>query len=259
MIVEFTKSTILMLDVNGQNTLHAAVKASYPQVTSILVAAMDPKGLHMENSVGNTVLDTVTLDELNSRIQRFLQTQSISMTELATSYNVDPFHRYPGNYIQKLEKELTKMDATFDALLVDGRLKMQTKIYAELTKFSSMMRERMSTAEATARLTVVQAEKIPEIKDPVDTPSVKKTTMIVLEALKDLTAERQLVHLIDVQKSVGAALEKAGNRLPQFHVRSLRRHKDKGTLEGEQDEDEEEKRQSMVWRYLNNTRSVDVL
>ena len=54
LIVEFTKSPILMLDVDGQTTLHAAVKLCYAQVISILLVAADPKCLQMENSVGNT-------------------------------------------------------------------------------------------------------------------------------------------------------------------------------------------------------------
>ena len=56
LIVEFTKSPILMLDVDGQTMLHAAVKLCYAQVISILLVAADPKCLQMENSVGNTFL-----------------------------------------------------------------------------------------------------------------------------------------------------------------------------------------------------------
>lgn len=243
LIVDFTRSTILMLDVDGQTTLHTAVKQSYPKVTKILLEAADPKGLQMENGVGNTILDMVSLGELGFRIQRFWQHQGNSM-ELAK--DVDAFERYPEVYTRKLEQELPKMDAIIDTLFADGRLKRQTKLATELTKFSSMMKERLSAAEA-ARLTRVQVpkEEVSENKNPQDTLDIEETFSIIVAALKDLTVKRQLVHLIDVQKSVGADLEKAGKAGNRDRVNW--RKKDEDGLEVEQDKDEQEKRQSMVW------------
>jgi hypothetical protein len=250
LIVEFTKSTILMLNVDGQTTLHAAVKLCYPQITSILLAASGPKGLQMENSVGNTPFDIISLSELSSRIQRLPPKRLNSITTFWM--NSLSFYRYPEDYIQKLRKELPKFDAILDVLFANGKLKSQTKLATELAKFASMIKERLTAAEAahSARLArFPKEEKASPAKDPKDTTDIEKTYSIVVEALKGLTTNRQLIHLIDVQKSVGADLEKVGNRSSCGKSRWTRRREDEGGLEAEQDEEEKEKAESMVWQY----------
>src|SRR5882757_968914 len=128
-----------MLDVHGQTTLHAAVKMCYTQITSVLLAAADPRGLQMENTVGNTIIDMISLNELNSRIERFSNSLASSpMSELGRWMDRDdPFNRQSGVYIQKLQKELPKIDTIFAVLFADGKLKSQTKLAKELTKFAS--------------------------------------------------------------------------------------------------------------------------
>ena len=255
-----------MLDVDGQTTLHAAVKSNYPQITSILLAAADPKGLQMENSVGNTLLDMVSLGELGSRIQRFPHSQMNTLTELKLAGGVESFYRYPGSYIQKLQKELLKIHAILDVLFADGRLKSQTKLATELTKFASMMKERLSAAEAAharfpkeeetpVRMAAGHLSRFPEAsadKNPKDAFDLEKTSSIVFGALKgSSTVNRQLIHLIDVQKSVGADLEKVVNRSSDRN--RMQKYNLKGELDAEQEEEEEggeEKAQSMVWPYI---------
>ena len=254
LIVEFTKSSILMLDVDGQTTLHAAVKLCYPQVTSILVAAADPKGLQMENGVGITPFDIVSLSELSFRIRGFPQDQMTTMHDPKID-DLEPFYRYPEAYIQKLQKELLKLHAILDVLFADGRLKSQTKLATELTKFASMMKERLSAAEAvnTARLARFPKEEKEATTDPKDAYDLERTFSIVVGALKGLTVKRQLIHLIDVQKSVGADLEKVGNRdSDESHWRRGGRRRRKGEVEAEEEEEEEEnmKAQSMVWQHI---------
>jgi hypothetical protein len=260
LIVEFTKSTILIFDVDGQTTLHAAVKLCSPQITSILLAAAGPKGLQMEDSVGNTPFDIMSLNEINFRIHGFtkyqMNTTGIMMSALGKNGGGLWFHRYSGDYIQKLQKELLKFDAILDVLFADGRLKSQTKLAMELTRFASMMKERLSAAEAalTARLARFPEEASADIdKDPKDAYDVQKTSSIVVEALKGLTVNRQLIHLIDVQKSVEADLEKVGNRSSgKTQSRCRREDEREGGLEAEQDEELEvkEKAQSMVWHRI---------
>ena len=240
-----------MLDVDGQTTLHAAVKLCYAQITSILLAAADPKGLQMENGVGNTPFDIISLNELSSRIEGF--PHMVTMTQLKMD-GVEPFYRYAGDYIEKLQKELPKLHAILDLLLADGRLKGQTKLAKELTNFASMMKERLSAAEAahTARLARFPEEEkeVEASADPKDnTYDLEKTFSIVVGALKSLTINRQLIHLIDVQKSIGADLEKVGGSRSSNEGR---RQKGEGELDEEQDEEEEERAQSMVWQYTFN-------
>ena len=256
LIVEFSKSSILMLDVDGQTTLHAAVKLCYAQITSILLAAADPKGLQMENSVGNTPFEIVSLSDFSSRIQRCQHTNT--MSELTINGEVESFYRYPGDYIQKLQKELAKLQAILDVLLAEGRLKRQTKLAKELTKFASMMKERLSAAETahTARLARIPKEEEASA-DPKDSYDLEKTSSIIFGALKGLTINRQLIHLIDVQNSVGADLEKVGKHPSDESQARLRR---KGALEAEeQDEEELEKAQSMVWQHTSHLLYDDLI
>ena len=231
-----------MRDVDGQTTLHAAVKKCYPKITSILLAAADPKGLQMENSVGNTILDIASLNELSPRIQQFSQNSGYPMTELGIN-DFNHFYRYSKAYIQQLENELPKLHSILDVLFADGRLKSQTTLATELTKFAKMMGERLSAAKAAEAARAPQPPK-EEIVTDVHNPQATLST--VLAALKDVTVSRQLVHLIDVQKSVGADLEKVN--LPCNY---WRRQKVEDGLEAEQsDEDGKEKGQSMVWQYI---------
>lgn len=236
-----------MPDVDGQTVLHAAVKKCYSRITSILVTSVDPKGLQMENSVGNTPLDIISLVELNSRIQRFSKNQENSITELEVN-TVEPFQRHSKTYISKLEKELPNLHAILDVLFADGRLKDQTKLATELRKFSSMMGERLHAAklaEAARPSRLPKVEKAPENKNPRDSPDVEKTFSIVLAALEDSTVNRQLVHLIDVQKSVGADLETVQPKFPSG------KWKNEDGPAPEQEENEKEKAQSMVWKRIN--------
>lgn len=49
-------------------------------------------------------------------------------------------------------------------------------------------------------------ERLSAVEDLHHTPDVEETFSIAVAALNDSTVNRQLVHLIDVQKSVGADL-----------------------------------------------------
>ena len=256
-----------MLDVDGQTTLHAAVKLCYPEVTSILLAAADPKGLQIENGVGNTPFEIISLTELSSRIKRFPQNplDNRISSSLRTD-SVDTFYRYREDYIQRLRNELPKLNAILDVLFAEGKLKRQTKLATELIKFASLMKDRLSVAEAahTARLARFPPKKEEEkvsLDDPKDRYDLEKTSSIVAGALKGSTVNRQLIHLIDVQKSVGADLEGAGNStrrsnesIPTWRGRGRRRQIEKveGEFEAEQGEEEKEKAQSMVWQFTSN-------
>ena len=248
LIVEFSKSSVLMLDVDGQTTLHAAVKLCYAQITSILLAAADPKGLQMENGVGITPIDIISLSKLSSRIEGFPNWNTMFASELKID-GVEPFYRYPGEYIQKMQKELPKLHAILEILLAEGKLKKQKKSTKELIRFASTMKERLSEAEAVHAARLARVPKEEEASDPKDRYDLEKTSSIISGALKGSTVNRQLIHLIDVQKSVGADLEKVDKRLSDESQRR-RKWKGKGELDAEQDdEEEEEKAQSMVWQY----------
>lgn len=229
-----------MRDVDGQTTLHASVKKCYPKITSILLAAADPKGLQMETTVGNTILDIASLNEFNPRIRQF--SEILYPKDELRINDVNPFYRYPNAYIQQLEKELPKLHTILDVLFADGRLKSQTKLATELTKFAKMMGERLSAAKAAKAAHAPQPPKEEEIV--IDVYDPQATLSAVLAALKNVTVSRQLVHLIDVQKSVGTDLEKVN--LPSDY---WRRQKVEDESEAKQS-DEDGKEKSMVWQYI---------
>ncbi|KAF8164736.1 hypothetical protein B0H34DRAFT_647969 [Crassisporium funariophilum] len=249
LIIDYSKSTLLTRNVDGQNPIHAAVSAKYPEITRMLVAVADVEDLQTEDGVGQTVLEIASLKELDSRMKQKDEARYFQrIPDLNPSSVESQSSRYDKRDIERLEKVLPKLRTTLNTLHADGRLKVQTKLASELTRFATMMEERLASrkaVEAARPPPPPPKHKVVAVKNPRDYSDVEGTLQHVLAALEACTATRRLVHLIDVQRSVGANLAKVATSRYQYQ----RANHD--GLEDEEDSDEREKKQSMVLQHIN--------
>ncbi|KAJ7213244.1 ankyrin repeat protein [Mycena rebaudengoi] len=212
LLVDFSKETVLVRDVVGCTPLHSAVRSGYPEISKILIAAA-PAGLQMENGVGDVPLEIVTLKDLIPRKEAFqLRANGYGLPgDADLSYaNGDSPPRFE---IEQLEVELPKYRATIEALINDGVLKRGTKVVADMVAFADFMEPRLAEAKLLPKLEVKYYEvaKPPPPKDVSD--NAKVLEVVRAELAKGLGGNRELVHLVDVQKSVQNDLKES--RLPQ--------------------------------------------
>ncbi|KAJ7196941.1 ankyrin repeat protein [Mycena pura] len=246
LIVEFSKSTTLVRNVEGFIPLHCAVRPGFPETIQILVGAA-PAGLCMENGVGETPLDMAILQDLISR-NRTLHYQNA----MYGSYELqDPLVAPPRFNIIQLNTELPRLRATLAALLGSGILKEGTKAVADLFAFVEYMEQKLVEAKASTQ------DVKPAVVAGVETADGAKALASVKAAMGAHAGQhRQLVHLVDVQASVRDSLARTQpDTSDQLHSHTLLRHRsrprdDEGGLEPEENAVERELRESFIYKHL---------
>lgn len=223
----------------------------------------------MENGVGETSLEMASLQDLLARTQGLWRTnhfgfQVDSPMELST-YPGDTISTTPSRIdIEHLEAELPRMRKVIQELLADGRLREGSKLAVELDKFVTLMEGKLADAKTAPPLTKrrVPASGAPRVlrllgafikPDPGEEEHPKEscdrtaTLREVRLGLEGGAVQRQLVHLIDVQRSVQGGLVKHGG-LPVQNVAEVfgggRAANDE--LEPEESEETVERRESLV-------------
>ncbi|KAF8959387.1 hypothetical protein BDZ97DRAFT_1705185 [Flammula alnicola] len=271
-LLEHNRSTLLVRDVDGQTPLHCSVKSSYTEITKQLLAASPPQAIYMENCVGITPLETAALAELRNRLHL---------------YNTSPDNYYSGSeeiipsspdilgnpvslYLANADKIVEMLD-----VLKDSQGKYKAKVMAAITKWATdrekklqVLKKRDQKAKEEAEERKKKEEPPAKPVNPTDTADVRTVWTLLQEACKAhaTSAEhRQLIHLFEVQQSVGATLASVrGEEAKEEYYANpshnryrsrrqmRRRHQVEGELEEEEDEDRKERRMSMVFPYLRN-------
>jgi len=217
LIVDYSTDSVLLHDVNGSTTLHAAVRAGYPDITKILLGAVGPEALHMEDGVGSTILEIASLPDLNERLQAVFEALSQTPDEISPS-NVDvdtDRRRYDKAITDELDKEIPKLRAIIEEILPSERKKRRTKVIWELNTFATMVESRVKEGKTAveARALADKADADEEDAKPITTDTVdqRKTLLVVRESMEERSGSvnRRLIHVADVQKSVSADLENA--------------------------------------------------
>ncbi|TFK33687.1 hypothetical protein BDQ12DRAFT_766148 [Crucibulum laeve] len=255
LMVDFDKSTVVSRDIDGSTPLHIAASNGSVEITQLLLAAVPAEALYFENGVGHTPLEVASLQEFTLRFRQISSYRNGSLAELhPNSVDTEP-PRYP---IKELEKRLPELQAIIDQLTAEERLKNQTKLAGELNNFFTVMESRLGEAKAAAKNAVKPAKKVEE-KDPRDRLDIKETIIHLCEAATTTPSHRQLVHLIDVQKSVAANLAKIAkgnededNLYSRYRHRRENRNDEEG-LQPEEDEEKKERERSFIFRYVNMT------
>ncbi|KIL59500.1 hypothetical protein M378DRAFT_200085 [Amanita muscaria Koide BX008] len=190
MVLLHSNDATMMRDSNGNLPLHVAVLKCFPQITKLLINAT-PLTLFKENGVGNTALETIT----TLRLQGFMATmQSLPSVERLSKSTVDD-SRERFDPI-RFEKELPLLHQTIDSLTKEGRLRNDTKLHKELIAFADVMESHMRQLQQGPDI----IKKLKE--DEYDQRDLEATHDSIQEVLKVIQGRRELIHLIDVQKSV---------------------------------------------------------
>ena len=184
-------------DSEGSLPLHVAVRRGLPHIVKILIDA-SPSTLFMEDGVGSTVSESVALNRFRERMNQFIGN---NYSRVGNVYR-GTISKFPERFdLAHLEKELPRLRDTINSLLKVGKLRKDTKLEKELVRFADKMEEHMRSLQPV----VVGPAK--ELENPVDVQDHDATCDVVRKALDHVQGQRQLVHLLDVQKSVDGILE----------------------------------------------------
>jgi len=176
-----------------------------------LLINASPSTLCVEDGVGSTAFESTVMNRFRERMDHFTRDDYIPQIDCvdASGAKKDPA-RFD---LAHLEKELPRLRETIDSLLKVGKLRKDTKIEKELVRFAEMMEERMRELQQT-RVGRVEPKK-PEKENPTDVKDYDATCDVVKGAL-DHIQTRELVHLIDVQKSVDGSMKSSSGQKPDI-------------------------------------------
>ncbi|KAF8164738.1 hypothetical protein B0H34DRAFT_686396 [Crassisporium funariophilum] len=248
-ILDFSRATVLTRDVDGSTVLHVSVKCSYPEITEMLLATVDPEDLEIENGVGNTILEIASLPELSRRIEHHINVTHKTPSDISPNY-VEEQGRYDDEIVEALKEEMPRLHSIIGELLPEERKKRRTKLIWELNTFATMVDGRLKDANAKheEKLLKLKEKNAKEIQNPIEEANIDLTLSVVQKALKSGPINRQLVHIADVQRSVGADLEKVRRRTKQSQLQSK---EDNGLDEHVDNKDKRKMRQSFVFNHIN--------
>jgi len=278
--VAYSKNSILLRDVDGQVPLHCAVVNSFALIVKTLVAAA-PEALTMENGVGSTPLEMATLKDLIEQVGDFtarLGQFSQSDDELRPNrLDIEP-RMVQTDLIEKYEVELEETREVVDVVLDQATIGMKEKevLKAELTKWLNRVTTMVKIAkenEAPYKAREQKEAEMFEIWDKAerypqkDSNHVSETLDVIHKYLKTLSdggssIQRQLIHLLDVQKSVGATLIKVndddgGNQGYSYfnhHHRQRQQYEDEEELQEKVNEEVKIRNNSTIMQYLGTSK-----
>ncbi|KAF8826350.1 hypothetical protein HHX47_DHR5000307 [Lentinula edodes] len=245
-IIDYTRAGLAIRNVYGSIPLHIAISKSQAKTVKKLIDSSPDECLFMENGVGNTPLEMTTLLDLLGRLQNVSRDRE---PELAAQHvNLDPSRIT----LDKLQQDVPNLRQTINTLLKNGPLEIDDKLTKELFAFSRFMETKLTAATAEAEATKEGNEDEPDVKDKWKDPEDRGTTLkIIKEAILARPYQRQLIHLVDVQKSVGSHLSSAelrSNTDANNHMHQ-REHDEEG-LEPEEDTEIKLRNSSIVYRRL---------
>ncbi|KAJ3734551.1 ankyrin repeat-containing domain protein [Lentinula guzmanii] len=226
MIIDYSKASLGVRNVHGSIPLHIAISKSQAKTVQKLVEASSTKCLFMENGVGNTPLEMSILLDLLGRLKSI---DVEPVPELPTqNLNIDP----PRIVLEKLQRDVPAIRKTISELSTNGPLKPGDKLTEELSAFARLMETKLAATKVEAAEVEIPAEE-DEWNDSEDRA---ETLKIVEKAILVRPCQRQLVRLVDVQKSVESHLNKAELRSNMnAHGERYQRERNDEGLEPEED------------------------
>ncbi|KAF8169046.1 hypothetical protein K438DRAFT_1921395 [Mycena galopus ATCC 62051] len=221
LVVEFSKTSALVRDVEGSIPLHCAVRSGFPETIQILVDAA-PSGLHMENGVGETPLEIAILQDL---IERNKQLQYQNNNRSSSNFELETVNDQPPRLdIDKLEIELPKFRVTLEELVSSGTLKNGTKPVTDMFAFAEHMERKLVAAKAARNEAANRPKALANVR-----------AMIGV-----VDGHRDLVHLVDVQISVQSILSKLSQKSETTDYSHRRRRITRSRAHGKEGLDPEE-------------------
>lgn len=191
----------LIRDAKGSIPLHSAVNKVHSSITRLLAEAGPIDALLLEDGVGNTALETATRQAFVNKLNAVCNPHISQPSRLQPTWTVQPFD------LVKQERELPRLKATIQALLVEGRLTNGTKLYKELTAFAELLEKKVADEKALVIPNEDRKTKAGETEETfAGLPAPSATLAVLTSVLGKRAVSRRLVHLSDVQRSVQASL-----------------------------------------------------
>lgn len=232
-LLESKKCNLLLRNVNGYTPLHVAAQEGFVEITGLIIGASPQEALHCENGVGEVPLEIASQQDLLWRTrQKFIQSPQPSALPSGAQTK-------PPRFGEQAGVEVTNLKATLDELVCDGVLRKDTTLAKELFAFADTMQIKLSQAKPTPKGSPAKEDKDP--KDRVDRMAVLQ---LIREAVSVSSGVRQLLHVLDVQKSVHGDLAKS--QLVAGQYMTTRNKYDDG-LEPEEEVEQQERRRSLVF------------
>ena len=248
---------MLLRTQDGSTPLHIATRKSLAAIARLVGDAGPEDAFHMEDGVGNTPVEIATFNWLlvatGSGFGGTLpSTQSFSEGVLHSYQSADP-------RLVSLD-EAKELKNTIDRLVANGRLRKGTKLATDLSTFADKK-------EADAKKRAESDAPEERCSGPEGADAEYKTgifdigdTIGTMEYIAGVAATqggtRQLIHLIDVHRSVQGSLDRSAHKPPTGGNYDYRNKDDEG-LEPEHVEDSQEKakKRSAVswWHNAHNT------
>ncbi|CAA7269211.1 unnamed protein product [Cyclocybe aegerita] len=274
MILEYSTETLLVPDIDGQTPLHCAVAGSYPTITKVILAYCPPEVIHVENGVGNTPLEIATLASLVKKVSNYRQ--SNIQSEIQPNRIPDSPRPLPIDFLDDIEFQLGVVREALDTMVDRGTVNQERKdqIKTEFRRWLEIMDKRVEKVKALREKKEQEEreEKEEQAKqnyvpgsylyvkpdkfstDGVDAEDVCELVLKFEKKHGSEPAQRRLVHLLDVQESIGAMLKQADpkreGREDQFELGSDRyyyhRRKEMEELEAEESPEQKLRKASRV-------------
>ncbi|KAF8890423.1 hypothetical protein BD779DRAFT_1671369 [Infundibulicybe gibba] len=197
-LVEFSKATLNTRDIRGSTPLHSATEHGFVEITKILIGA-GGRIIWQENGVGDIPLEITSRNKLASAISSYFHgqayTKELYSAALRKSLNHLIWTRCVGR---------SKLFSTIKELVRDGHLQEDSDLFKTLTAFAASMQTRLEKAIEAAEASDTATEDRNR-SDECDHDQVHEA---ILQAISTTPSHREIVHLIDVQRSVHSDLEK---------------------------------------------------
>ena len=226
----------LLRDLSGQTPLHLAVHSYAHEIVKLVGEAGPDEAFTLEDSVGNTPLEIAIAGWLQYVTRDGCPTVIATPKELdGNMWHIQQRRRGPSR------EEAKALSVTVARLLAQGRLRAGTKLANALVAFAERVQEAVDNPKKDPADEDIEGEE-DECEATTASKDQQKTLDYVASAMEAKPElRRQLVHLLDVHRSVQGSLEKSQMNAQQVASYRARRDDNEGGLDPEEAEDNEKK------------------
>ncbi|KAF4615928.1 hypothetical protein D9613_011323 [Agrocybe pediades] len=289
-LLDYSKPTVLKRDVDGKTPFHCAVKQNLSEIAQQLLAVSPPEVLFMEDAVGNTPVEVVTLAQFTEQFNKYKNNvdnvwgyspEMLRPCSLDTNYGHPPI--FPGpkegalSVMKEVVQRLAKDEVVREKIKADVILEWIAKTEVKARKFKERS-EKWKKQEEEENAKMYTNQKINNAAEYLrDTGDLGKTYKVVRDAvaaLPETAMRRHLIHVLDVQASVNATLNKVASkqngdedeeddddnyRYENWRRRRLAKYGVEGELGPGEDEEKKARKSSIVLQCFSMGRGGDQL
>ena len=228
----------LLRSQDGSIPLHVATRNSVTAIVQLIGDAGPEEAFQMEDGVGHTPLEIATFNWLH------ISTGFFGILPTVQLFEEGMLHLYFKRPKFVTQGEAKALKDTIDNLVASGQLRKGTKLTTDLTVFAEKKHaeakkraESCSHKESESSYGYTDSENE---DDAIYRADEIKTMEYIAAAASTRRGPRQLVHLIDVHRSVQGSLDKAMHQHSRYGGYNYRNRGD------EEDEQERVKKHSAV-------------